>query len=60
MHIATALAGCRKSLVITGWTISLLFDTNRHRKGSSAIVGALFLAQQRAFSWEKHSLIGEP
>ena len=27
VHMAAALAGCRKALVGTGWTISLLFDT---------------------------------
>ena len=28
VHMAAALAGCRKSLVGTSWVI---FDTNRHR-----------------------------
>ena len=28
MHMATALAGCRKALVGTGLDISLLFDAN--------------------------------
>ena len=28
MHMAAALAGCRKTLVSTGLGISLLFDTN--------------------------------
>ena len=27
VHMAAALAGCRKALVGTGWAISLLFDT---------------------------------
>ena len=31
MHMAAALAGCRKALVGTGLSISLLFDTNGHR-----------------------------
>ena len=31
VHIAAALAGCRKALVGTGLGISLLFDTNWHR-----------------------------
>ena len=31
VHMAAALAGCRKALVGTGLGISLLFDTNRHR-----------------------------
>ena len=31
VHMATALAGCRKALVGTGLGISLLFDTNRRR-----------------------------
>ena len=28
VHMAAALAGCRKALVGTGWSISLPFDTN--------------------------------
>ena len=32
VHMAAALAGCRKALVGTGLAISLLFDTNG-RKG---------------------------
>ena len=28
MHVVTALAGCKKALVGTGLSISLLFDTN--------------------------------
>ena len=31
VHMAAALAGCRKALVGTGWAISLLFDTNGRR-----------------------------
>ena len=31
VHMAAALAGCRKALVGTGLSISLLFDTNGHR-----------------------------
>ena len=31
MHMAAALAGCRKALVGTGLAISLLFDTNGRR-----------------------------
>ena len=31
MHMAAALAGCRKALVSTGLAISLLFDINRRR-----------------------------
>ena len=31
VHMAAALAGCRKALVGTGLGISLLFDTKRHR-----------------------------
>ena len=31
VHMAAALAGCRKALVSTGLGISLLFDTNGHR-----------------------------
>ena len=31
MHMAAALAGCRKSLVGTGLGVSLLFDTNEQR-----------------------------
>ena len=30
VHMTGALGGCRKALVGTGWTISLLFNTNRH------------------------------
>ena len=44
MYMAAVLARCRKALVGTGWAISLLFNTNGHRKGSSAFVGAPFLA----------------
>ena len=31
MHMAAALAGCRKALVGAGLAISLPHDTNRHR-----------------------------
>ena len=31
VHMAAALAGCRKALVSTGLGTSLLFDTNGHR-----------------------------
>ena len=31
------LIGCRKPLVSTGWTISLLFSTNGHRNCSSDV-----------------------
>ena len=58
MHMAVALAGCRKTLVGTGLGISLLFDTNECRYGSSAILVAPFLALYAVFSQEKHSLVG--
>ena len=38
VHMAAALAGCRKALVGTGLSISLLFDTNGRRQGSSAFL----------------------
>ena len=41
VHMAAALAGCRKALVGTGLDISLLFDTNGRRY---AFLGAPFLA----------------
>ena len=44
VHMEAVLAGCRKALVGTGWTISLLFNTNGCRNSSSAFVGAPFLA----------------
>ena len=31
VHMAAALAGCRKAFVSTGLAISLLIDTNRRR-----------------------------
>ena len=34
VHTAAALAGCRKALVSTGWTISHLVSTNRLRNHS--------------------------
>ena len=58
--MAAALAGCRKALVGTGLSISLLFDTIGRRYGSSAFLGAPFLALLAAFSREKHSLVGGP
>ena len=44
VHMAAGLAGYRKALVETGLAISHLFDTNGCRKGSSASLGAPFLA----------------
>ena len=44
VHMAAALAGCRKALVSTGFAISLLFDTTGHRNHSSVFVGAPLLA----------------
>ena len=44
VHMAVALAGCRKALVSTGFAISLLFGTTGHRNHSSAFVGAPLLA----------------
>ena len=32
VHMAPALAGYKKALVSTGWAISLLSNTNWHRK----------------------------
>ena len=32
VHMAAALAGYKKALIGTGWAISLLFNTNGHRK----------------------------
>ena len=45
MHMAAALAGCRKALVGTGLGISLLFDTNRllFRDSISGTVGSFQL-----------------
>ena len=43
VHMAAALAGCRKALVSTSLAISLL-DTNGRRYSSSASLGAPFLA----------------
>ena len=60
VHMAAALAGCRKALVGTGWTISHLVDTNGHRKGYSAFLGAPFLALQAVFSQEEHLLVRGP
>ena len=43
VHMAAALAGCRKALVGNGWTISHLVSTNRLRNNSPPLVGAPFL-----------------
>ena len=43
VHMAAALAGCRKALVSTGWTISHLVNTNRLRNHSPPLVEAPFL-----------------
>ena len=43
VHMAAALAGCRKAMVGTGWTISHLVSTNRPRNHSPPLVGAPFL-----------------
>ena len=43
VHMAVALAGCRKALVGTGWTISHLVSKNRLKNHSSPLVGAPFL-----------------
>ena len=43
VHMAAALAGCRKALVRTGWTISHLVSTNRLRNHFPPLVGAPFL-----------------
>ena len=43
MHMAAALAGYRRALVGTGWTISRLVSTNRLRNHSPPLVGAPFL-----------------
>ena len=50
VHMAGALAGCRKALVGTGWTISHLVSTNRLRNHSPPLVGAPFLDLWAAFS----------
>ena len=39
VHMAAALAGCRKTLVSTDWTISHLVSTNRLRNHSPPLVG---------------------
>ena len=45
VHMAAALAGCRKALVGTGWTISHLVSTNRLRNHSppttSGLIGSI-------------------
>ena len=43
VHMAAALAGCRKALVGTGWTISHFVSTNRLRNYSPPLVEAPFL-----------------
>ena len=43
VHMAAALAGCRKALVGTGWAISLLFDTNGHRYRVHSVLAAVFI-----------------
>ena len=43
VHMLAALAGCRKALVGTGWTISHFVSTNRLRNHSPPLVGAPFL-----------------
>ena len=43
MHMAAALAGCRKALVGTGWAISLLFDTNGRRYRVHSVLAAVFI-----------------
>ena len=67
VHMAAALAGCRKALVGTGWTISHLFSTNRLRNHSPPLVGIPFLdllasirsggahADRRALNHWKHT-----
>ena len=42
VHMAGALASCRKALVGSGWTISHLVSTNRLRNHSPPLVGAPF------------------
>ena len=42
VHMAAALASCKKALVGTGWTISHLVSTNRLRNHSPPLVGAPF------------------
>ena len=45
VHMVAALAGCRKALVGTGWTISHLVSTNRLRNHShpttSGLIGTI-------------------
>ena len=43
VHMAAALASCRKALVRTSWTISHLVSTNRPRNHSPPLVEAPFL-----------------
>ena len=70
MHMVAALAGCRKALVSTGWTISGLVSTNRLRNHSPPPVGATIsglvgsiqsggvLAGQRALTIESSLMSG--
>ena len=68
VHMAAALAGCRKALVGTGWTISHLVGTNRLRNHSSCrgtisgLVGSIqsggALAGQRALTIESSLMSG--
>ena len=60
VHMAATLAGCRKALVGTGWTISHLASTNRLRNHSPPLVGAPFLDLLAAFSQVERLLVGEP
>ena len=50
VHMLAALAGCRKALVSTGWTISHLVSTNRLRNHSPPLVGAPIL-DLHSVSW---------
>ena len=60
VHMEAVLAGCRKALVGTGWTISQLVSTNEHRNHSSPFLKPPFLELQVVVSQEEHSLVGEP
>ena len=66
MHMAAALAGCRKALVGTGCRKALVgtgFGISAQTgidKASSAFLGAPFLALLAVFSQEKRSLVGGP
>ena len=43
VHMAAALAGCKKAFVSIGWTISHLVSTNSLRNHSPLLVGPPFL-----------------